>query len=133
MIKNESGRSMIEMLGVLAIIGVLSVGGLLGYTQAMRKHKVNEATQAISMMAIWATVKGDAAKGKTYVEIFGGSLPQGTSALVVDETDPKKIDITMENNDLCNDVRESINSSPAATFTPSYPCTAGKITITLNI
>ena len=27
---NESGRSMIEMLGVLAIIGVLSVGGIAG-------------------------------------------------------------------------------------------------------
>ena len=29
---NESGRSMIEMLGVLAIIGVLSVGGIAGYS-----------------------------------------------------------------------------------------------------
>ena len=28
--KNESGRSMVEMLGVLAIIGVLSVGGIAG-------------------------------------------------------------------------------------------------------
>ena len=28
-IKNQNGRSMIEMLGVLAIIGVLSVGGVL--------------------------------------------------------------------------------------------------------
>ena len=27
---NESGRSMVEMLGVLAIIGVLSVGGIAG-------------------------------------------------------------------------------------------------------
>ena len=25
---NESGRSMVEMLGVLAIIGVLSIGGI---------------------------------------------------------------------------------------------------------
>ena len=30
--KNEqTGRSMVEMLGVLAIIGVLSVGGIAGY------------------------------------------------------------------------------------------------------
>ena len=28
---NQSGRSMVEMLGVLAIIGVLSAGGLAGY------------------------------------------------------------------------------------------------------
>ena len=31
----ESGRSMIEMLGGLAIVGVLSVGGLAGDAQAM--------------------------------------------------------------------------------------------------
>lgn len=33
----QSGRSMIEMLGVLAIISVLSVGGLAGYNVAMGK------------------------------------------------------------------------------------------------
>ena len=39
----EYGRSMIEMLGVLAIIGVLSVGGIAGYSKAMEKWKVNKA------------------------------------------------------------------------------------------
>ena len=38
----ESGRSMVEMLGVLAIIGVLSVGGIYGYTVAMRSNRINE-------------------------------------------------------------------------------------------
>ena len=33
--KKEFGRSMVEMLGVLAIIGVLSVGGIAGYRYAM--------------------------------------------------------------------------------------------------
>ena len=37
------GRSMIEMLGVLAIVGVLSVGGIAGYSKAMEKFKVNKA------------------------------------------------------------------------------------------
>ncbi len=37
---NEKGRSMIEMLGVLAIIGVLSVGGLAGYNMAMEKIRI---------------------------------------------------------------------------------------------
>lgn len=31
----QAGRSMIEMLGVLAIIGILSVGGIAGYSKAM--------------------------------------------------------------------------------------------------
>lgn len=42
MIKNENGRSMIEMLGVLAIIGVLSVGGIAGYSKAMYRFKMNK-------------------------------------------------------------------------------------------
>ena len=42
-IKNQNGRSMIEMLGVLAIIGVLSVGGIAGYSKAMTKYRINKA------------------------------------------------------------------------------------------
>ena len=41
---------MIEMLGVLAIIGVLSVGGIAGYTKAMMKYKINKATDQISQV-----------------------------------------------------------------------------------
>ena len=39
---NPLGRSMIEMLGVLAIIGVLSVGGIAGYSKAMEQFKINK-------------------------------------------------------------------------------------------
>ncbi len=45
---NELGRSMVEMLGVLAIIGVLSVGAISGYSKAMNKYKLNRQTQQIS-------------------------------------------------------------------------------------
>lgn len=41
---SEKGRSMIEMLGVLAIIAVLSVGGITGYSKAMEKWKANKLT-----------------------------------------------------------------------------------------
>ena len=44
----SSGRSMIEMLGVLAIIGVLSVGGIAGYSKAMEKFKINKTIQQIA-------------------------------------------------------------------------------------
>jgi prepilin-type N-terminal cleavage/methylation domain-containing protein len=48
--KEQSGRSMIEMLGVLAIIGVLSVGGLAGYNMAMRRHKINKTNDQITQI-----------------------------------------------------------------------------------
>ena len=47
---NENGRSMVEMLGVLAIIGVLSAGGLAGYSKAMFKHKLNSTMDQITML-----------------------------------------------------------------------------------
>lgn len=40
--QNQYGRSMIEMLGVLAIVGVLSIGGIAGYSKAMEMWKVNK-------------------------------------------------------------------------------------------
>ena len=48
---NESGRSMIEMLGVLAIIGVLSVGGIAGYSKAMTKYRINNTIEQITLIA----------------------------------------------------------------------------------
>lgn len=49
MIRNtQTGRSMIEMLGVLAIIGVLSVGGIAGFTKAMQKYKINNTINQIT-------------------------------------------------------------------------------------
>lgn len=47
---NDSGRSMIEMLGVLAIIGVLSVGGIAGYSKAMMQYKINKTVDQISQI-----------------------------------------------------------------------------------
>ena len=46
-IVQQQGRSMVEMLGVLAIVGVLSAGGLLGYSQAMKKIKMNQTQEQI--------------------------------------------------------------------------------------
>ena len=49
---NETGRSMVEMLGVLAIIGVLSIGGIAGYTMAMNKYEANQIVNAVMHAAV---------------------------------------------------------------------------------
>ena len=41
---------MIEMLGVLAIIGVLSVGGIAGYSKAMQKYRTNKTIDQITQV-----------------------------------------------------------------------------------
>ncbi len=48
--KFSAGRSMVEMLGVLAIIGVLSVGAIAGYSKAMMKYKLNKHAEAFNML-----------------------------------------------------------------------------------
>ena len=48
---SESGRSMVEMLGVLAIIGVLSVGGVAGYNFAMTRYRANEIIESVKQRA----------------------------------------------------------------------------------
>lgn len=47
---NQNGRSMIEMLGVLAIIGVLSVGGIAGYSKAMSRYRVNKTADQVAQI-----------------------------------------------------------------------------------
>lgn len=62
--EEQSGRSMIEMLGVLAIIGVLSVGGIAGYSKAMNKFKTNKIADNVSMLV--ANIKTLYAQQNTY-------------------------------------------------------------------
>lgn len=47
-IKGQKGRSMIEMLGVLAIIGILSIGGLAGYSKAIDRYRINESINQVT-------------------------------------------------------------------------------------
>ncbi len=49
-VTNQKGRSMIEMLGDLAIIGVLSVGGIAGYSKAMMKYRINKTIEQITLI-----------------------------------------------------------------------------------
>ncbi len=52
---NESGRSMVEMLGVLAIMGVLSIGAVAGYRWAMDKYEANEIVNEVKKRAVIAS------------------------------------------------------------------------------
>ena len=48
---NELGRSMVEILGVLAIIGVLSIGAIQGYRYAFNKYNANETINELNLRA----------------------------------------------------------------------------------
>ena len=47
----ESGRSMVEMLGVLSVMRIISITGLMGYTYAMKRMRANELTSEANILA----------------------------------------------------------------------------------
>ena len=60
MINNQNGRTMVEMIGVLAIAGIISVVGLLGFSVAIRKMRANEIAEIVSDLLITAkTYRGE--------------------------------------------------------------------------
>ena len=48
----QSGRSMIEMLAVLAIMGILTVGGIAAYSFAVSKHRANQIYNQVDLRAV---------------------------------------------------------------------------------
>ena len=79
---NQTGRSMVEMLGVLAIIGVLSVGGIAGYSKAMFKYKINKTIQDITSISQGIrTLCLDGGVKCNEAPCFSGSIKSGCSLL----------------------------------------------------
>ena len=76
------GRSMVEMLGVLAIIGVLSVGAMSGYAKAMLKYKLNKQTEQLNSILTgiilhrheWRTTQGSIHLKNYFVQL--GFVPE---------------------------------------------------------
>ncbi len=48
---SDSGRSMVEMLGTLAVIGVLSIAGIAGYNAAMSKYRTNKVSHELNILS----------------------------------------------------------------------------------
>ncbi len=55
--QSQSGRSMIEMLGVLAIIAILSIGGIVGFRLAMNYYQANQIAHEMNIMRTDAQIK----------------------------------------------------------------------------
>ena len=63
----QSGRSMVEMLGVLAVIGVLSIGGIAGYSYGMDKYRANQTINDISLRTV--DLLTQASQGRTELSL----------------------------------------------------------------
>ena len=106
---NETGRSMVEMLGVLAIIGVLSVGGVYGYGVAMKKHKANELLHQASMLATTVSAQIMSGKNPTTLDSFANSdLGTFTLETYTDGDNTFKLKISDIDADVCEQMKSSM-------------------------
>ena len=133
--KNESGRSMVEMLGVLAIIGVLSVGGIAGYTMAMNRYRANEVIDYSNKYAVIAysafmTAKmmnnGSDTAGQNAIPEFKDTGLFGTNTSVNGTTIGKasitgenavSIELTFDSPSVCRAAATSLGIKPDSTST----------------
>ena len=88
-LQNESGRSMVEMLGVLAVMGILSIGGIAGFNYAMDKSKANDILDGVNKRAIALstyTMLGTNITSTTLNAEFSNRIGDSTVALNADNT-----------------------------------------------
>jgi Tfp pilus assembly protein PilE len=107
--RSQKGRSMVEMLGVLAIIGVLSVGGISAYGVAMKKHKANELMAATMQEAV--LISAQLATGKTNPSLSSFNNSLFTSASTVTGTDNFKIALKTVDSDICEKMKSMLGVS----------------------
>ena len=53
-LKNENGRTLVEMIGVLGLIGLLTVGGMTWYGESLSKVKANDLLTEVRKRALGA-------------------------------------------------------------------------------
>ncbi len=108
---NESGRSMVEMLGVLAIIGVLSIGGIAGYTMAMNRYRANEIIDAAAKVAVIAMTKTDGSNA-TLADIgYTNTTLAGLEGITANSTGTATIDYDEGSSDIVDTVKKIVGGN----------------------
>ena len=103
--RQESGRSMIEMLGVLAIMGVITVGAIGMISTAMRTQKLTAVNDEV--MQIVTMVRNIHAEYDDFSNMNGATIfsaigvsdknPYGGSySLSVDPSNPRQFVLTID-------------------------------------
>ena len=112
-IKEEFGQSMTEMLGVLAIIGALSIGGIAGYRYAMDNYYTNEILAGASQRAVLVAAQITAGQTPSLVEFdriktAGGEFDDRK---VIDVVDGFGIRVTKVKETVCQNIIKAVSNT----------------------
>ncbi len=93
-VSSESGRSMVEMLGVLAIMGILSIGAIAGYRYAVDQYKANETINELTLRAVSVGEQVRQNRGTLTMDEFPATTRQGYPVTAFREpNDPKLFEL----------------------------------------
>ena len=79
--KEQSGRSMVEMLAVLSVIGILSIGGLAGYSLSAQRIQINNVMDTATKFS----ARGVGGRSYSSLAAAGIDSPNGVE-MVLDES-----------------------------------------------
>ena len=105
----QAGRSMVEMLGVLAVMAIISMVGVKMYTNAMNKHRANELIYEAQKRA--TMVASQILSGRNGLSVAGFTDPAGY--IFGAEANPQNanqfnITITGVDSDVCTQMKTAI-------------------------
>ncbi len=109
-LSTDTGRSMVEMLGTLAIVGVLSIAGIAGYRYAMDKYRANETIDELNKRAfVYATqvLNNEIRSGETLSNgEFGNKTALGYDIEANKSYYPDEFEVTLSNypSEVCRDI-----------------------------
>jgi len=127
---NEHGRSMIEMLGILAIIGILSIGGMAGYQYAYSSYQAGQIQDVISkakLLAIQNNRSSHVKEVRRFVEnMLSRYKPADTTPMVTHRDGKYIVDLFNISDSVCEKLqnRRDIFNSMRIGMTPEACTTA---------
>ncbi len=113
--RNQFGRSTVEILGVLAIIGVLSIAAILGYSYGMDKYRANKIIQDISLRGVEMLARLENSEEFTEEDLARGweneTTIYPTSFFYEDDYDRFGVQVTGVPSRVCRFIGDSISDS----------------------
>ena len=115
--KNESGRSLVEMLGVLAVMGILTIGGIVGFNYAMNKQRanelLNEAYKRAAVVAMQFAIGKETASLTEFssYSAFAGGTFDDNATISLNNYNQFKIPVKNLSSEVCQHIKTAVGKT----------------------